>query len=158
MRYRESIQASTKKSPYYMLFHQDMRLLIDAELLPPKFNQESDDVDKVVDKLLLSRATSFADANENIKDAQTKQKETYDRKHLKEEIPEGAEVLLENTKQKQRKGGKYDPLWLGSYIVDKNNGKGLYSLKRKNGELLKSQANSNRLKLYIRRDDDKVLG
>ena len=59
-----------------MLFHQDMRLLIDAELLPPKFNQESDDVDKVVDKLLLSRATSFADANENIKDAQTKQKET----------------------------------------------------------------------------------
>ena len=77
---------------------------------------------------------------------------------MKEEIPEDAEVLLENTKQKQRKGGKYDPVWLGPNIVDKNNGKGLYSLKRKNGELLKSQANINRLKLYIRRDYDKVLG
>ena len=75
---------------------------------------------------------------------------------MPEELPEGAEVLLENTKQKQRKGGKYYPVWLGPYLINKSFGKGVYSLKKQNGDLLKSTANINRLKLYIRRDDDKV--
>ena len=35
MGYRASRQASTKHSPYYMLFQQHMRLPIDAEYLPP---------------------------------------------------------------------------------------------------------------------------
>ncbi len=37
----------------------------------------------------------------NIKDAQKKQKETYDRKHLQEELSVGTEVMVENTAQKE---------------------------------------------------------
>ena len=31
-------------------------------------------------------------------------------------------MLLENTAQKQRKGGKMEPLWLGPYIINKDLG------------------------------------
>ena len=133
-----------------------MRLPIDAELLPngdPEDDCDCDDVDLIINSLLISRANLFASANENIKNAQRKQKEVYDRKHLQQELPEGAEVLLENTKQKQRKGGKYDPVWLGPYLINKSFGKGVYSLKKRNGDLLKSMANIDRLKLFVRRDD-----
>ncbi len=93
------------QSPYYMLFQQQMQLPIDAELLP--VNEDGsfdDDVDTIVDIALQSRIHSYASDKENIEAAQLKQKETYDRKHLPEELPNGTEVLLENTKQKQRKG------------------------------------------------------
>ncbi len=46
-----------------------------------------------------------------------KQKETCDRKHLLEELPIGTEVLLENTADEQRKGGKLNPAWLGLYTL-----------------------------------------
>lgn len=50
-----------------------------------------------------------------IKSTQQKQKENYDRKHSPETFEEEAEVLMENTAQKQRKGGK---------LTDKPRGKG----------------------------------
>lgn len=48
----------------------------------------------------------------NIAKAQKQQKETYDRKHLQKELEVGTKVLLENTAQQQRKGGKMEPLRL----------------------------------------------
>ena len=50
---------------------------------------------------------------ENIKKAPQSQKETYDRKHVQSEISVGTKVWLENTAQRERKGGKMDPVWLG---------------------------------------------
>ena len=41
--------------------------------------------------------------------------EAHDRKHQPGEIAVGTQVLLENTAQKQRKGGKLEPAWLGPY-------------------------------------------
>ena len=104
-----------------MLFQQHMRLPIDTELLPINNRADGslDDTDRVVDTLLESRAKSYSSANHNITYAQEKQKETYDRKHQPDEFPEGSEVMLENTKQKQRKGGKCDPMWLGPYLIRK---------------------------------------
>ena len=104
-----SCQASTKHSPYYMLFQQHMRLPIDAEVLPPSSApDESDkdalDMDTAVQALIESRERVFKKAESNISSAQKRQKETYDRKHQPEEIVEGTQVLLENTAQKQRKG------------------------------------------------------
>ena len=81
-----------------------MQLPIDAELLPVNEDGSFDDIDRIVDIALQSRINSYASAKENIEAAQLKQKEKYDRKHLPEELPKGTEFLLENTKQKQRKG------------------------------------------------------
>ncbi len=48
-------------------------------------------------------------------------------------------------------GGKYDPV---PYIIHESLVKGVYVLKKVNGELLKSKANISRLKVYIRREDE----
>ena len=155
MGYRASRQASTKHSPYFLLFQQQMRLPIDSEVLPSSCDQESDDedLDQKIQILLASREKAFKEVEANINAAQKRQKETYDRKHQPQVIPEGTEVLLENTYQKQRKGGKMDPLWLGPYTIHRNLGKGLYKFKNKEGKLVKKKANINRLKVYTRRNE-----
>ncbi len=71
----------------------------------------------------------------NILAAQKKQKETYDRKHEAKILPVGTLVLLENTLQKQRKGGKLEPVWMGPYIISRDLGKGLYELTTKAGKV-----------------------
>ena len=121
MGYRASKQASTKHLPYYMFFQQQMRLPIDSEILqsPTTDDEQDSNIDETVAKLLQSREEAFKTAKQNIDKAQKNQKETYDRKHLPEELPVGTEVLLENTAQKQRKGGKMDPVWLGPYTISK---------------------------------------
>jgi len=80
MGYRASKQASTKESPYYMLFQQEMRLLIDAELIDGQDHDiVSEDFDVLVDVLLESRKKCFAAANDCIKHAQQKENIVYRR-------------------------------------------------------------------------------
>ena len=93
-----------------------------------------------------SREKVFKKAESNILSAQKKQKETYDRKHQPAEIGVGTEVLLENTAQKQRKGGKLEPAWLRLYVVHHCIRKGLYELSR-DGKVVKKKANVARLKI-----------
>ena len=89
-------------------------------------------------RLFWLQEKAFKEAEANIEAAQKNQKETYDRKHQLQVFPEGTEVLLENTYQKQRKGGKMQPLWLGPYTMHRNLRKGLYELKNKKGKLVKT--------------------
>lgn len=130
MGYRASRQASTKFSPYYMLFQKEMRLPIHNEVGPETRAHEQDnaDSDALIEELLAARKQAFKKAEENISAAQKTQKETYDRKHQPKVIPVGTLVLLENTLQKQCKGGKLEPLWLGPYTISRDLGKGLYEL------------------------------
>ena len=120
--YCASQQASTKHSPYFMLFQKHMRLPIDSEVqTPSQVPKEEDrvDLDGVIQSLIASRERVFQKAEGNITSAQKQQKETYDRKHLPGEIAIGTHVLLENTAQKQRKGGKLKPAWLGPYTINR---------------------------------------
>ena len=120
MSYRASSQTSTKHSPFFMLYQQDMRLPIDAELMRNGVDSEGvdsegeEDLDKVMDILLEKRKEVF---EKDIKRAQQYQKETYDRKHLPRELDLGMEVLIENSAQKERKGGKLEDAFLGPYII-----------------------------------------
>ena len=61
-------------------------------------------------------------------------------------------MLLENTAQKQRKGGKLCPAWLGPYTISRNLGKGVYELKNAAGSIVRKKANISRLKVYTCRD------
>ena len=65
----------------------------------------------------------------------------------------GTEVLVENTADKQRKGGKLNQAWLGPYTISDAIGKGVYELKNKKEDVIRNKVNINRLKLYIRRSD-----
>lgn len=76
MGYRASRQASTKQSPYYMLFQRQMRLPIDVEMLPqsPIVDEDIENPEEIVDILLESRGKVFQEAHENIKNAHKKTK------------------------------------------------------------------------------------
>ncbi len=125
-----------------------MRLPIDNDCLTVcKEEEEEVQLDEVIGSVLASREKVFGDAELSITKAQGKQKDTYDRKHQLASINVGEEVLLENTAQKQRKGGKLEPAWLGPYVVSRCVGKGLYELSR-NGKVIKKKANIGRLKRY----------
>ena len=80
--------------------------------------------------------------------------EEYDRKHHPEEFTIGIEVLVENTADKQRNGGKLNPAWLGPYIISIPMGKRVYELSNKRGEVIWKKVNVYRLKLYIQRSDN----
>ena len=151
MGYRASQQASTKQSPYYMLFQQQMRLPIDAEILPQPStmdDREDNSLEETVGALLESRSQAFQKAQANITKAQKQQKETNDRKHVQKELDVGTKVLFENTAQQQRKGGKMEPLRLGPYVINICLGKGIYRLKNMKGEVLKKTANIARLTVF----------
>ena len=97
--------------------------------------------------LLSTREETKEKASKNIEEAQEKQKEHYDRKRSPETFADGTEVLVENTAQKQRKGGKLTDKWLGPYIINRHISKGLYELRIKSGKALK-KVNVNRLKRF----------
>ncbi len=159
MAYRASKQASTKHSPYYMLYQKLMQLPIDAELFQhdgehdEEAEEENVDIDEIIDNLLERRQRAFSKAKENIDAAQRKQKQQYDVKHSSEAFPIGTEVLVENTADKQRKGGKQNTVWFGPYTISKFIGKGVYELSNKKGNVVRNKVNVNRLKRYIRRSD-----
>ena len=103
------LNITLKQSPYYMLFLQQMRLPINAEILAQSSttdDREDNSFEETVGVLLGSRGQAFQKAQANITKAQKQQKEMYDRKHLQKELEVGTKVLLENTAQQQRKGGK----------------------------------------------------
>ena len=155
MGYRASRQASTKQSPYFMLFQKRMLLPIDSDILSPDTEGiPEDDPEcsiKLMNDLLIAREKAFAAASDNIQKAQKKQKEFYDKKHEVPTLSVGSKVLLENTAQLQRKGGKMDPRWLGPYVVHGYLGKGVYKLATPSGKILKKTANVSRLKCYTER-------
>ncbi len=56
--------------------------------------------------------------------------------------------MVENTQQKERKGGKFEKKYDGPYIIHTSDGKGVYSLKNLSGQILKKKCNIKRLKVY----------
>ena len=56
-------------------------------------------------------------------------------------------VLVENTKQKERKGGTLEHKYKGPYIIHESLGKGVYTLKAMDGNILKTKHNISRLKV-----------
>ena len=70
----------------------------------------------------------------------------------------GTEVLLENTADKQRKGGKLNPSWLGPYTICEAYGKGVYQILSQSVREIRDKVNVNRLKPYKKRSNDQDSG
>ena len=56
-------------------------------------------------------------------------------------------MLLENTQQLQRKGGKLTERFKGPYIIRRCLGKDVYELATKDGKVLKTKHDMNGLKI-----------
>ena len=96
--YRVSRQASTKYSPYFLMFGRHPRLPIDVEYEaansledPDLVEPTEEDIEHALENLLSARMETKELASKNIKCAQQKQKEYYDRKRSPETFEEGTE-------------------------------------------------------------------
>ena len=79
----------------------------------------------------------------------------YDRKHQSTILSVNTMVLMVNSCQKQRKGGKMDNRYTGPYIINRHVGKGVYELRNAHDIILKKKVNINRLKMYTCSKDRK---
>ena len=62
--------------------------------------------------------------------------------------------MFESTADKQLKGGKLNPAWLGPYTICKAYGKDVYQLFNQSGREIWNKVNVNRLKPYKKRSND----
>lgn len=79
MGYRASSQASTKYSPFFVMYQEQMRLPIDVNMMPIATDcdtLEDEDLDKTIQVLLDRRKEIFEKVEKNISTAQQKQKVT----------------------------------------------------------------------------------
>ena len=75
-----------------------------------------------------------ADVKTNVENAQKKQKLYYDQKHAAGDLfTVGSLVLKKDFRRKRRRGGKMDYRWQGPFALTAVLGKGLYSLKERDG-------------------------
>ncbi len=151
--YRTSKQASSKYTPFELLYGRKPCLPIELETAPTAQSEEegfpSNEAfdDTVAKHIELCRNIRSA-AKANIEVAQNKQKRIYDAKHVLPSFKIGDKVLLRNLRKTTRKGGKLDPNWTGPYEIAERLDKGCYKLKNTSGTVLKTSYNSSRLKLY----------
>ena len=91
-----------------MMFGRHPRLPIDAEfdLNEESYSEPSErDIEQAMENLVKIHKDITAKATVNISEAQKVQKDYYDRKHAPILMNKGAQVLIENTAQRERKGG-----------------------------------------------------
>lgn len=162
--YNTSVHESTCFTPFELMFGRKARLPIDIEMddcdLEECINEGGDD-DKgaeLVQHLTEERISRLQVALDNIKHAQKKQKQTYDRKHACPSAYDvGATVLMKDTRRKKRAGGKMDMRFDGPYIIAKCLNKGIYCLQHLNdSSKVIPRVSANNLKPYCipRTDDD----
>lgn len=141
--YRTSVQKSTKETPFYLAFGKKPRLLIE-ETFPVGSDYDDYDDQEALDKRVQALGSLFkahSTAQQNITNAQAKQKEYFDKAHQPPTYAVGDMVLVNNAKRAARKGEKLTPRWTGPHKIVSVTEKGTYKLENRkalvNGILLK---------------------
>ncbi|SMN01821.1 hypothetical protein SPONN_110 [uncultured Candidatus Thioglobus sp.] len=156
-----SIQASTKVTPFCMMFGRAARLPLEAEK-----QGEGCDIDEVMESICEANQASFFQAlvekqkqifqlaEENINKAQKKQIDQYRKRKgiIEYNFTDGDRILRRNMKQKTRKGSKSEDRWLGPYTIMALS-KTSCILVNASGRRLKTRVNLNQLKPYMQNVD-----
>ena len=152
MAYRSRVHASTKTTPYELLFGRKMNNL----------NNWSTEKDEEFHEQLYKRSVEIRKlyeidvkkAKTNIKKAQAQQRKNQDNNNTvqEEKLKEGTKVFIKGCGIK----AKLEPYYYGPYTVDSITEKGNYWLKNANGELLKTSYPLSRLKIVVDDIDEEV--
>jgi hypothetical protein len=140
--YRTSENASTKYTPFYLMFGRKARIPVELDLpsdLPisvasTDFDSElepENKMEKYINNLLGVRDDVYQHANHNIKVAQEKQKKDYDRRNcvMQHNFIVGSKVLMKNRKNNHIMGGTLEKNWIGPYKIIEVFLKGTMKLK-----------------------------
>ena len=151
---RISVHASTGITPFEMMYGRAPMRPVDLDMNPPK-------VDEAIEQTATGSAQSILDAMQEVREllkekavkkinmAQTRQKESFDRR--KKSFPSlsvGTMVMLKNTKRINRQGDKLQRKWIGRYEIIEDMGKGRFKLRNlSNGNVLRNVYNADMLAL-----------
>ena len=81
---------------------------------------------------------------------QLQMKHLYDKKTVSKKFQANDLVLLWNARQEDKgKHGKFDPIWLGPYLIDSSWGEDSYFVKELSGDLLELPVHGQFLKKYF---------
>lgn len=151
--YRTARHASTKQTPFYLVYGRMPRLPIELDI-PSSQVPEGENFEenlKIRCDSFLQLSVKREQASVDIKSAQHKQKKYHDATIDACVFKVGDNVLLHNTRMTTRKGGKLESKWKGPYTVTKVNAKGTYYL-----EGFKTAVNGSRLAMYRTEEEEDV--
>lgn len=152
--YRTKQQASTKMSPFQLMYGVQARLPVDLQ--DQSTTDVGDEDAETFAKAVTTRAKTATDllrktrdeAVKNIENAQATQKKQYDIKRRPATFDLGDRVLRYNRRRETRKGGKLNVRYDGPFLISEVLGKGVYRLTTTSGSPVKTMANSRDLKLF----------
>ena len=153
--YNTAKHESSLFTPFEIMFGRRAILPIDIEVdsdcLEDMIARYSQDDDSQAIKTITNRQMeNLKEAKENIKKAQAKQKEIYDKKYAKPNaFAVGEKVLMKDNLRKKRAGGKLHTRYIGPYVIRKKVGNGIYHLQGvSNPKCIIKVASGAHLKIY----------
>lgn len=135
--YNTSQQESTLHSPFEVMFGRKAAIPIDIDMLKSEpdsrlqqYLQSNQLSPATLDMLTDQRKQIIEQTKMNIKHAQEKQKQQYDRRRANPSLYTiGAKVLKKDFLRRKRAGGKGDCRFIGPYRIMKSYGRGVYGLE-----------------------------
>ena len=131
--------------PFYLLYGREAHLPVDSMEIRTNTN-----LLKRIEDLIEIAPEMRQNAKEQIKEAQIKQKEMYDKQISHEDhFQIGQKVLYYKAAQDNQHTGKLLPKWKGPYFIHDKQSNGAYKIRTQDGKVLKSPVNGTLLKLYF---------
>ena len=149
--YRTSVKIATSFTPFHLVFGEEAVLPIECEIhslhLVIELLPDTQPLEQQL--IMLERASEdYCVALQNLEATKKCTKAQYDRKVHPHTFHEGDLVLVYDQAHDALSHGKFDSLWLGPYIINKNLGKGAYLLEDFEGHPLPNPRNALYLKRY----------
>jgi len=157
-----NVQASTKYTPFRLMYEREARFPLEAEK-EAEYNSLDDVIDNFcyvdfeqhIKECFEKQKSIFGKTDKAIKAAQVKQKQQYAQQTgiVKYGFKIGDKVLRRNMQQKTKKGKKMEDRWLGPYVIVEITTTSCL-LQNKSGTILKHRINICQLKPYLEISDD----
>ena len=164
--HRTSMSASTNVAPLELILGYKPRVPVDIHMKYPTDDDLDQDITEEEAKDIADYCLSFnvkqmkkvkeaaiGRAKVNIANAQERYKRNYDKRFENREVfKRGDLVLLENQRNKNRKGGKRDVKYSGPYTITEISVEGNCTLKHESGRVAKRKYPLAHLKRYHKRN------
>ena len=152
--YRTSIHTPTGATPYSLVYGSEAILPLEVEIpslrvsLKGLIPDEEYRVNRLQELELLDERRQHAYTH--LKAYQQRMCRSYNHKVIPRNFKVGDLVLKENPRNQQdrEKKGKFEPNWLGPYVIISAYGSGAYQLTNSEGDVLDEPTNNIHLKKY----------